>query len=61
LTISSGPALSECRKVFENQKEPESGIRAGFAVLLACFFLNYKPQNTYANPGPFCFLKLRIT
>jgi amino acid transporter len=29
--------LSECRKVFENQKEPESGIRAGFAVLLACF------------------------
>jgi hypothetical protein len=38
--------LSECRKVFENQKEPESGIRAGFAVLLAYFFLNYKPQNT---------------
>jgi hypothetical protein len=38
--------LSECRKIFENQKELESGIRAGFAVLLACFFLNYKPQNT---------------
>jgi hypothetical protein len=38
--------LSECRKIFENQKELESGIRSGFAVLLACFFLNYKPHNT---------------
>jgi hypothetical protein len=44
--IKWGSVLSECRKVFENQKEPESGIRAGFAVLLACFFLNHKPQNT---------------
>jgi hypothetical protein len=30
----------------KNQNEPGSGIRAGFAVLLACFFSIYKPQNT---------------
>ena len=40
------PGLSECRKVAKNKGEPETGIRAGFAVKPNRFISNDKPQNT---------------